>query len=76
MSNNNNFNDFGMQQAPIINRNNLETNFKGSQNSHFSYVQGRGFHVTTQIPNMRGAGLPNGYSLHDSVNDMFNDINK
>ncbi len=68
---NDNFNEFGMQQAPIINQNERETNFKGFGNSHFSFVQNQGFHVSTQIPGMRGTGLDNGLTLHDSVKDMF-----
>ena len=69
---NNNFNNFGMQQAPIINQTERETNFQGYGHSHFSFVQNQGFHATTQIPGMQGTGLDNGLSIHDPVKPMFN----
>ena len=43
-----------------------ETVFQGYGNSHFSYVQGQGFHATTQIPGM-GQGMP--ISDHFQINN-------
>ena len=68
---NDDFNDLGMQRAPIVRETGRETVFRGFGHSHFSFVEGEGFHVTTQIPGMRGTGLDDGFSLHDPVDDMF-----
>ena len=46
--------DPGMiELAPIVKRTKDETVFKGAGHSHFSYVEGAGFHVTTEIPGLR-----------------------
>ena len=39
--------------------------FKGSGYSHFSYVQGQGFHATTQVPGLN-QGMP--ISIHTPIN--------
>lgn len=51
--------------APIVMQRGQETVFRGVESTHFSHVEGQGFHVTTQIP-----GIPGGLSIHDSVSDM------
>lgn len=57
-------NDIGIGMAPIVRQTEAETVFAGAGNSHFSYVSGEGFHVTTQIPDL-GQGLP--ISIHDRL---------
>jgi len=62
-------NDFEM--SPIINQSltasgSIMTNFKGvglagGGDTHFSYVEGQGFHLTTR--------LPGGFTLHDNILD-------
>jgi len=57
--------------APIVSRKGLETVFESAGKSHFSFVQGKGFHVTTQVPGLK-QGVP--VSLHDYlVGDSFED---
>ena len=47
--------------------------FKGSGMSHFSHVEGQGFHVTTAIPGFgaaEGFAPGQGLSWHDPVDPM------
>lgn len=53
-----------MEVAPIVNQNGRENNFKGYGNSHFSHVEGQGFHVTTDIPDI-DVGIP--IKHHDDI---------
>ncbi|MBA7494885.1 hypothetical protein ES702_05463 [subsurface metagenome] len=57
--------DFNIEIAPIVKKIGAETVFKGSGMSHFSYVDGQGFHVTTNTP-----GLPE-YKVHNPAGNMF-----
>jgi len=43
--------------APVVLQKPSEIVFKGAGNSHFSYILGQGFQVTTDIPGM-GQGTP------------------
>ncbi len=45
-----------------------EIMFQGYGHGHFSYLPGKGFHATTNIPGFGEAeGLPNGLQHHDDV---------
>lgn len=60
----------GIELAPIVIQTSTETVFKGYGSSHFSHVEGAGFHETTQIPGFgRTEGLTRGLSLHTSVTE-------
>ena len=62
---------FGMERADIVRQTDRETVFNGAGNSHFSHVQGSGFHVTTQVPGFGAKeGLDRGLSIHDPIRDM------
>ncbi len=41
-----------LEMAESMNRG-KETVFKGQGNSHFSHVEGNGFHVTTEVPKLK-----------------------
>jgi hypothetical protein len=57
-----------IEQAPIVRHVGRETVFGGTGNSHFSFVQDKGFHVTTQLRGFgREEGFDNGHSIHDEV---------
>jgi hypothetical protein len=59
-------NDNPIEIAPIVGVNGPETIFGGYGNSHFSFVEGQGYHVTTAIPGFgQDDGLSNGLSEHD-----------
>ena len=69
--NNLNLNTYGIQQADILRQTGPLTVFEGAGNSHFSHVEGLGFHATTQIPGLgRNEGLDRGYSVHDHLIDF------
>ena len=66
-----NQNSYGIQQADILRQNGPLTVFDGAGNSHFSHVEGQGFHVTTQIAGLgRNEGFDRGYSVHDHLKDF------
>lgn len=65
------------EQAPIVNQNGPNTNFKGAGHSHFSYLEpgpgitNPGFHETTNIPGFgKKMGLDNGLSVHTDIGGM------
>lgn len=58
-------NDPGIELAKPIWQTDRETVFQGFGNSHFSHVEGEGFHVTTQVP-----GIPDGLSIHDNLGPL------
>ncbi len=63
--------DYDLQRADILRQTDRETVFNGFGNSHISHVQGKGFHVTTQIPGIgRKEGLDRGFSIHDPLRDF------
>ena len=54
--------------APPVRQTGPETVFQGAGNSHFSHVEGQGFHVTTQVPGIgKREGLPKGLRIHDPI---------
>ena len=57
-------------QSGIVGRPEGEIVFRNAGNSHFSYVEDKGFHVTTQVPGFgakEGFAPSEGLSLHDPV---------
>ena len=45
--------DNDIERAEVVARKDKETVFKGYGISHFSFVEGEGFHVTTDVPGMK-----------------------
>ena len=45
--------DNDIERADIVERKGKETVFKGAGNSHFSFIEGKGFQVTTEVPGMK-----------------------
>ncbi len=62
-TNNNNMNITSpkIEIAPIVNQKGNETNFKGAGYSHFSYIESKGFYVSTQAPGLGGV------AIHDDI---------
>ena len=42
-----------IEQAPIVNQFDRGVTFKGTGNSHFTFVEDEGFHETTEVPGLR-----------------------
>jgi len=57
-----------IELAPIVRQTGRETVFGGTDNSHISFVGGKGFHVTTPIRGLgKAEGFDGGFSHHDDI---------